>query len=80
VIEPILYGVLGGLAGALIYRIVVFRLVKPRGGRVPIASLCYTGRTVYGVDRQGRVWYVNLESGGWTLHGNPTEDDAMVKR
>jgi hypothetical protein len=77
VIEAILSGIFGGLVGAFIFRVVLGLTVRPRRGEVRMASLCYTGRTVYGIDRQGRVWFINLETAKWELHGNPTEAERV---
>jgi hypothetical protein len=49
---------------------------KPIGARltpIPMAQLCWTGKTLYGLDSQGRVWFVSLTDGNWELHGNPIE-------
>ncbi len=42
---------------------------------VRMKSLCFTDRTLYAVDEHGYVWYIELKTGEWALHGNPTLDD-----
>jgi hypothetical protein len=46
---------------------------------VSMSSLCYTDKTLYGIDDRGRVWFVALDTGKWELYGNPNEKDAVVK-
>lgn len=40
---------------------------------LPMAQLCWTGTTLYGVDSSGRVWFIEMKNGSWALHGNPIE-------
>jgi len=42
---------------------------------VKMKSLCFTNQTLYGVDEDGYVWFINMKNGEWALHGNPTLDD-----
>lgn len=42
---------------------------------VKMKSLCFTDKTLYAVDEEGLVWYINTKTGDWALHGNPTMDD-----
>lgn len=46
---------------------------------VQMSSLCWTESTLYAVDVQGRVWYIEMKTGKWALHGNPTEAEAVPK-
>jgi hypothetical protein len=41
---------------------------------VRMSNLCWTGTTLYAIDVQGRVWYIEMRTGTWALHGNPTKD------
>lgn len=43
--------------------------------RVKMKQLCWTGTTLYGVDEEGYIWFIEMKSGSWALHGNPTMDD-----
>lgn len=40
-----------------------------------IKQLCWTDRTLYAVDEGWYVWYIDLKTGEWALHGNPTFED-----
>jgi hypothetical protein len=42
---------------------------------VRMSNLCFTDRTLYGVDQQGRIWFIDMRNGEWALHGNPTEPE-----
>lgn len=42
---------------------------------VKMKNLCFTDKTLYAVDEEGLVWYINMKNGEWALHGNPTMDD-----
>lgn len=42
---------------------------------VKMMQLCMTNKTIYAVDSEGYVWYIDMRTGNWALHGNPTEDD-----
>jgi hypothetical protein len=42
-----------------------------------IVQLCWTGTTLYALDEQGYIWYINLRDGSWELHGNPTDQDFV---
>lgn len=43
---------------------------------VRMANLCFTDKTLYGVDQEGRVWFIDMRNGEWALHGNPTEPEV----
>jgi hypothetical protein len=43
---------------------------------VRMANLCFTDRTLYGVDQEGRVWFIDMRNGEWALHGKPTEPEV----
>lgn len=49
---------------------------------IRMSQLCFTDRTLYAIDIEGRVWYIELKTGEWALHGNPTEEDLkrLMKR
>ena len=48
---------------------------------IKITQLCMTTQTLYAVDADGYVWFVDLKTGEWCLHGNPTvEDRALLLR
>lgn len=50
---------------------------KPEAGStVRMANLCFTDKTLYGIDQQGRVWFIDMRNGEWALHGNPTEPEV----
>jgi hypothetical protein len=40
---------------------------------IPMMELCFTDKTLYGIDEVGRVWFIDMRTGDWALHGNPTE-------
>jgi hypothetical protein len=42
---------------------------------VRMSSLCWTDTTLYGVDVKGRVWFIDMRTGKWALHSNPTEPE-----
>ncbi len=42
---------------------------------VKMKQVCFTDRTLYAVDEEGYVWYIETRDGTWKLHGNPTWDD-----
>lgn len=47
--------------------------------KVRFTSLCFTDRTLYGVDDKGRLWYVDLSTGGWSRHPSPDDPDAEIR-
>lgn len=49
--------------------------IKPNLESVPMVELCWTGTTLYALDYNGNVWYIEMKTGSWALHGNPTIDD-----
>jgi hypothetical protein len=49
---------------------------KKRDPAVRIVSLCFTDRTLYGVDDRGRVWFIDMRDGSWALAGNPIEPEV----
>jgi hypothetical protein len=59
-----------------------FLLFAPKGPKgkrdraVRIVSLCFTDRTLYGVDDRGRVWFIDMRDGSWALAGNPIEPEV----
>lgn len=40
---------------------------------VPFMQLCWTGTTLYGLDRRGRIWFINMKNGEWELADQPQE-------
>jgi hypothetical protein len=49
---------------------------KKRDPAVRMVSLCFTDRTLYGVDDRGRVWFIDMRDGSWALAGNPIEPEV----
>lgn len=56
------------------------RLEVLKGVSVKFVQLCWTDTTLYAVDDKGRAWFIEMRSGKWALHGNPTEADAKVEK
>jgi hypothetical protein len=48
--------------------------------KVHFVSLCHTGKTLYGVDDKGRLWFVDLTTGLWDMHGLPDDPDVEVQK
>ncbi len=42
---------------------------------IKFIELCWTGTTLYALDEEGYVWYIEMKSGKWAMHGNPTIED-----
>lgn len=42
---------------------------------VKMIDLCWTGTTLYALDTKGYVWYIDMRTGTWALHGNPSNAD-----
>lgn len=77
-----------GAIGVLVWSVAFFKRVfagVPGGAQknpdevdwYPMDQLCWVDstRTIYGVDNGGRVWYIDMRTGSWALHGNPTVAD-----
>ena len=41
---------------------------------VKMKQLCSTDQTMYAVDEQGYIWFVNMKTGEWEMHGSPTTE------
>lgn len=41
---------------------------------IKMVGLCFTDETLYALDVDGYVWYIDMRNGEWALHGNPTMD------
>lgn len=44
---------------------------------IRMKQLCWTGTTMYAVDEDGLVWFIEMKTGNWDLHGNPTIEDRL---
>lgn len=75
---------IGAVAGAVITWIIYYArrtgIKRDPVEEVAMESLCWAGTTLYGVDNEGRVWYIDMTTGKWALHSNPPEPDANIQK
>lgn len=46
---------------------------------VKVAQLCWTGSTLYAVDVEGLLWFINMRTGVWERADNPQVSTDTIK-